>query len=75
MGSVDLIDETLSKEAREKGVTPTNSGSQIPLLSAATPLPKKRRLHWLPLLRPHTAQLIRLPSNSSTLFKKREGDH
>ena len=74
MGCVDLIDETLSNKAQEECVIPTNSASQIPLLSAPPPHPKKCRLHWLSVLRPRTARLVRLLSNFCTFFKKREGD-
>jgi hypothetical protein len=74
-GCVNLIDEAISSEAQEECVTPTNSSSQISLLSTPPPPPKKRRLLCLPVVRPRTAHIIRLPSNLSTLFKKREGDH
>ena len=48
--------------------------SLIPCTSALPPPPKKRRLHWLPVVLPRTTELIKLPPDFATLFIKREGD-
>ena len=48
--------------------------SLIPCTGALHPPPNKRRIHWLLVVSPHIAKLIKLPLDIATLFRKREGD-
>ncbi|CAO2841387.1 unnamed protein product [Amaranthus hypochondriacus] len=54
-------------------VTPSDVASLLPCTGALHPPPNKRRSYWLPAVSLLTNELIKLPSDFATLFRKREG--